>query len=109
MTKRKLSEKDKQALKAAEDYVINQYTMLTRSTIKQWDLDPEDAAKLQYNDNPGKQDGYLIAGVASSRIVDYDAEQEIWTIEVVPDIGIDVDPEVWDVYQINGEWIVEHL
>jgi len=107
MPEQKLSEKDKQALKAAEDFLIDQYTMLTRSDIeKNWDLDEEDFAKLEFNG-----DGLLAAGIAESHIVDYDPPpNEVWRIEVTADIGIEVDPEEWDVYQAdNGEWIVEHL
>ncbi|SRR5579885_2296717 len=104
--KQRLSEKDKQALKAAEDHVIDQFTSITASDVKKWDLDEEDFAKLKFN-----EDGYLVAGIAELRIVDYGPPpNEVWQIEVTADIGIDVDPEEWDVYQANdGSWIVEHL
>lgn len=109
MSEQSMSEKDRQALKATEDHVINMYTSFTRNVTQHWGFDEEELAKLQYNDNPGKQDGYLIAGVKSVRIVEYQAEpEEEWTIEVVPDVGIELDPEEYRVYQaLNGEWIVE--
>jgi hypothetical protein len=102
--------KDKHARKAAEDHVIDVYTMCTRNTTKEWAFDDDDMAKLRYNDSPGKRDGYLIAGIASSRILEYEANEdgEEWTVEVVPDVGFVLDPEVYRVYQAdNGDWIVE--
>jgi len=102
--------KDKDARFAAEEHVINLYTSFTRNTTKEWAFDDEDLAKLRYNDSPGKQDGYLIAGVASSRIVEYEASDdgEEWTVEVVPDVGFPLEAEVYRVYQANnGDWIVE--
>jgi hypothetical protein len=103
------SEKDLQALKAAEDHVIDIYTSYTRNTTARWGFDDAERAKLRYNDSPGRKDGYLTAGVQSSRIVEYQAEpDEQWDIEVIPDVGIALDPEVYTVYQaLNGEWIVE--
>lgn len=104
-------EKDQQALKAAEDHVINIYTMCSRNTTKEWAFDESDLAKLRYNDSPGKKDGYLIAGVHSSRIIEYQVDtdgEEEWFIEVVPDVGFLPDPEEYRVYQAyNGDWIVE--
>jgi hypothetical protein len=104
------SDKDAPALKAAEDHVINVYTSCTRTTTKGWGFDDEDLVKLRYNDSPGRKDGYLIAGIHSSRIVDYQADQdsEEWSIEVIPDVGFLLDPEEYRVYQArNGDWIVE--
>ena len=100
---------DLEALKAAEDHVIDEYTMLTRNSIRDWDR--EDIAKLRFNDSPGRKVGYLIAGIKSSRVVEHVTEPdgEEWTVEIVPDIGIEVDPETYRVYQgTNGEWIVEN-
>jgi len=105
-----MREKDLQALKVAEDHVINVYTSCTRNTTKEWAFDERDLAKLRYNDGPGRRDGYLIAGVRSSRIVDYQAEPdgEEWSIEVIADVGFSLDPEEYRVYQaLNGDWIVE--
>lgn len=102
--------KDKHALEAAENHVINSYTSCTRNTTKEWAFDDEDLAKLRYNDSPGKKDGYLIAGVASSRVLEYRADDdgEEWDIEVVPDVGFTLEAEVYRVYQANnGDWIVE--
>lgn len=102
---------DELALKAAEDHLINTYTTFTRNTVQGWSLDREDMAKLRFNDNPGRKDGYLIAGTKTSRVLSHttDSDGEEWTIEVVPDVGIDLDPETYRVYQgTNGEWIVEN-
>lgn len=105
------SEKDLQALKAAEEHVVDIYTSCTRNTTKDWGFEDDELAKLRYNDSaPGRQDGYLIAGVQSSRIVAYRAEPagEEWQIEVVPNVGIVLEPEVYTVYQaLTGEWIAE--
>jgi hypothetical protein len=102
--------KDKDARKAAEDYVANVYTMYTRNVTERWELDAEDAAKLRYNDSPGQQNGYLIVNGVSSRVVEYinGPDGEEWEIEVVPDVGVLLDPETYRVYQgMNGDWIVE--
>lgn len=82
----KLGDKNTQAIKAAEDHVIENYTSLTRAKTKDWVFDEEDLAKLRYNDSPGP----------------------IWTVEVIPDVGFKLDPEEYQVYQVlNGDWIVE--
>jgi hypothetical protein len=104
-----VSEKDLQALKAAEAYVLNIYTSCTRNTTKDWGFSDRDLAKLRYSDSPGREDGYLIAGIQSSRILEYQPEpDEEWSIEIVPDVGFVLDPEEYRVYQaLNGDWIVE--
>jgi len=102
--------KDKHAIEAACNHVIDVYTSCTRNDTKEWAFDESDLAKLRYNDSPGKRDGYLIAGVQSSRILEYvaDDDGEEWEIEVVPDVGFELEPEVYRVYQaLNGDWIVE--
>lgn len=101
--------KNQAAIRAAEDHVLNMYTSYTRNTTKDWAFDDADLAKLRYNDSPGKRDGYLIAGVLDSRIIAYQPEpDEQWSIEVIPDIGFVLEPEVYRVYQaVNGDWIVE--
>jgi hypothetical protein len=98
------------AIEAAENHVIETYTMLTRNDTKHWGFDDKELAKLRYNDAPGKQDGYLIAGIESSRIIEHvkDDDGEEWIVEVVPEVGVGLEPEVYRVYQgTNGDWIVE--
>lgn len=102
--------KDKDALEAAKEHVVSVYTTYTRNTTEQWELDVSDAAKLRYNDSPGRQDGYLIVNSVSSRVLEYksDADGEVWEIEAVVDVGCLLDPEVYRVYLgISGDWIVE--
>lgn len=107
-----LTDLDKQALKAAEDASINSYTQLSRYTIKKnWDLEPEEFAKLEFNAN-----GYLACGIANSQILEYrpatPEREEEWEIEVYPDVGVEVDTDLWLVYQSSDgkhEWIVDSV
>ena len=107
-----MAELEQAALKSAEDHVIETYTLMTRHDTQHWGFDDEELKKLQYSDSPGRQNGFLIAGIQSSRIVDYEKDDygEEWTIEVTPDVGVDLEPELYRVYQgQNGDWIVESV
>ena len=99
-----VEEKDQQALKTAEDYVLDTYTSLTRDDTRHWLLDDEEMQKLLYN-----EDGFLMASIKRSRIIKHYTEPEnVWSIEVTPDVGVVLEPEVYLVYQgDDDDWIVE--
>ena len=101
-------EKDQQAVKAVEDYALGVYTSCTRHTTKDWGFDDADLAKLRYNDSPGRRDGYLIASIWTSHILEYQShgdDSEEWTVTVTVDVGFPLEPEEYIVYQaINGDW-----
>jgi len=101
-----MSNQDEDAIKAAEDYVIDRYTSLSRYTIAQnWQLEPEQMTRLEFNEDGSS----LACGIQSSKIVEHTSgPSEEWIIEVMPDIGIKVEPERLRVYQaLDGSWIAE--
>ncbi len=100
--------KEQRALRAAEKHVINAYTSLTRATTNQWGWDFEDLAKLRYKEMLGQKGGFLIVSIKRSRIVEHIiVPEEQWVIEVVPDVGIELEAEEYIVYQEqSGAWIV---
>lgn len=99
--------KEQQAIEAAENHVLRQYTDFSRHTIMtNWCYPEEDLVKLQFTEQ-----GYLIAGIKSSEVVGHiKGDDEFWEIDVIADIGIDdVEPERLSVYQSSDgkDWIVE--
>jgi hypothetical protein len=100
--------KSQYALAAAEKYVIKAYTSLTRATTNQWGWDFKDLAKLRYRERPEQRDDFLIVSIKRSRIVEHvTVPEEQWIIEVIPDVGIELEAEEYIVYQgQRGNWIV---
>jgi hypothetical protein len=96
------------ALAAAEKYVIKAYTSLTRATTYQWGWDFKDLAKLRYKERPGQKAGFLVVSIKRSRIVEHvTVPEEQWRIEVIPDVGIELEAEEYIVYHgHSGNWIV---
>ncbi len=99
--------KEQEAIKAAQDEMIAEYTTMHRSAIKNWFFEDEQIAKMEFNES-----GYLAAGVKDSRVLEHTGEgtiEEEWIVEIVPDVGVDVESEEYRVYQnITGDtWIVE--
>lgn len=99
---------EQQAIEAAEDYVVGRDCDLHRSTIeKNWGYSKQELAKLEYNAN-----GYLACGIQRSTIIEHGPDaygSEQWIIQVEPDIGVEVEPDVCRVYQSadKTDWIVE--
>jgi hypothetical protein len=100
-----VEETQKFLLSAVSDFALDRHSTLTASDVEQWNLSPEDYAKLEWNQ------GYLVVSVEDVTVQDVRVEDgvQIWYVAVTINVGLgESNADVYSAYLgQNGEWIVE--